>query len=84
MAKEHEKKERLISAIPAVALLFLLMIGIYELVFASGESSFSAHENRMLADCPVVSWKTVFDGSFEDQLERFLADHFPARNKIIE
>ena len=60
------------------------MIGIYELVFASGESSFSAHENRMLADCPVVSWKTVFDGSFEDQLERFLADHFPARNKIID
>lgn len=84
MSKEHEKKERLISAIPAVALLCLLMIGIYELVFASGESSFSAHENRMLADCPVVSWKTVFDGSFEDQLERFLADHFPARNKIID
>ena len=61
-----------------IVLLALLLAGGYELL-RHNESTFSAHENRMLAEKPAFSIKSFLDGSFADGLEKYLADRFPSR-----
>ena len=84
MAKKHRKKKNRILAVTAGAvLLLLLLIGVYELFLTSDEDAFSAQENRMLAQRPILSGKGFLYGTFTDGLEKYLADRFPGRAWII-
>ena len=38
----------------------------------------------MLTEKPVLSWEAFINGSFADQLEAYLADHFPGRTVFID
>ncbi|HRR75532.1 MAG TPA: DHHW family protein [Ruminococcus sp.] len=48
-----------------------------------GKESFSVDENRELTEMPEVSASSLINGSFTEQLSRYAADHFPAREKLI-
>lgn len=85
MPEQHEQKKYCLLCVAAcAALALLLLIGAYELFFTSGGSSFSVEENRLLAQRPAFSWTTFRNKSFADDLEKYLADRFPARNRIID
>jgi hypothetical protein len=56
--------------------------------FAAGsllapQKSFSETENRDLAAMPALSAKTVISGGFTEDLEKYLADHFPMRDMWV-
>ena len=46
----------------------------------SPDRTFSDNENRVLAEAPEVTAKTVFSGKFQSALETYLADQFPLRD----
>ena len=80
----REKKDnRVLMAIACLVLLLLLAAAAYELLLPAGPV-FSERENRMLAERPAFSWKAFFDGSFADDLEKYLADRFPGRMGFID
>lgn len=56
-----------------LALLFILL----------PDREFSDNENRMLASCPVPGISSILDGTFQDAFETYLADQFPARDKLF-
>ncbi len=72
MAKKRSKRKSLIlTAAACLVLLLLLAAAVYELLLPAGPV-FSDRENRMLAEKPAFSWKAFFDGSFADDLEKYL------------
>ena len=77
------KKNRILLAAACLVLLLLLAAAVYELLLPAGPV-FSERENRMLTERPAFSWKTFFDGSFADDLEKYLADRFPCRMGFID
>ena len=44
---------------------------------------FSAQEKRVLADFPELNFETLFNGSFQKELDTYLSDHMPARNFFV-
>ena len=48
------------------------------------KQSFSELENRSLASAPVLSVSSIFDKSFMDQTEKYLADHIFLREQIAK
>lgn len=59
-----------------VFLAFLLVVAILSVILP--KSGYSENEKRVLAEFPTV--KTVTDGSFGQELETYLSDHFPLRD----
>ena len=49
-------------------------------VFASEDVSFSDNENRMLQTAPELNGETVLSGKFQDELNEYITDQFPARD----
>ena len=49
-------------------------------VFASEDLSFSDNENRMLQTAPELNGETVLSGKFQDELNEYITDQFPARD----
>ena len=41
---------------------------------------FSERENRYLEPAPKLSWTSVKDGSFMEDISDYLSDHFPFRD----
>ena len=78
-----KKKNRILIVAAGLLLLALLIAGVYELLLPPG-AAFSERENRMLAEKPAFSWRAFFDGSFADDLEKYLADRFPGRIGFID
>ncbi len=84
MAKKRKKKRNMVPvAVACLVLLLLLAAAVYELLLPAGPV-FSERENRILSEKPAFSWKAFFDGSFADDLERYLADRFPGRMGFID
>lgn len=50
---------------------------------AAPKRTFSEMENRYLAELPGVSLRNVADGSFEEQFETYLNDHFAMRDFFV-
>jgi hypothetical protein len=48
------------------------------------DKEFSETENRNLAQKPELSIKTISDGSFQDNLGKYLSDQFPLRDAMIK
>lgn len=71
---------------PSIAVIFLFggfLLNFFLLSVFMPEKTFSETENRYLAKRPAISWKTVRDGSFGRDYERYLSDQFPFRNSFI-
>lgn len=48
-----------------------------------GKCDFSELENRPLATWPSASMTTLTDGTFGEEVETYVADHFPFRDALI-
>jgi len=70
------KKSEIILSILFVAFIFVFGI----LFIVMPDVSFSESENRILAQMPQASIKTVFDGTFESDFESYVTDQFPFRD----
>ena len=44
---------------------------------------YSPQEKRVLADFPELTAETLFNGSFQKELDTYLSDHMPARNFFV-
>lgn len=62
------------------ALFLLIMAALFLLL---PRADFSANEKRVLADAPALTAESLKDGSFSSDLERFVADHVPAREAWV-
>lgn len=63
---------------------FVLFVGIIALLLIFlPKSYFSAEERSVLAAEPTLSPRTLFDGSFEEDAETYVSDHFPLRSGWI-
>ncbi len=63
--------------------LLLALTGAYVLLFSNG-GSYSEKENRTLTKRPTLTAENWLDGSFGDEVERFLADGFPQRDAVLD
>lgn len=59
-----------------------LAAGLLGLIFAP-KNDYSPLEKRYLADAPALTAKTLFDGSFGDDFEEYLSDHFAGRSFFV-
>lgn len=67
-----------------ISLLFV----VYILVFAIGtilvrDRDFSEMENRNLAQMPVISAKSVLDGSFSSDFEKYMSDQIMGKDMLV-
>lgn len=67
--------------LPIAVLLFMTAFLTADLVLP--DRSFSAQENRMLAQKPEFSAKALMDGSFMRDCEDYVTDQFPGRDSFI-
>lgn len=62
----------------------MLIIGLVLLFLPRVENEISESENRLLAAKPRLNASDVLSGKYENSLEDYLSDHFPARDAAIE
>lgn len=67
--------------LPAAVFLCIAIIGAADLVLP--DRSFSAQENRMLAQKPAFLPDALMDGSFMKAYEDYVTDQFPGRDSFI-
>lgn len=81
MAKKKRKKpgKKLLSILCGISLFLLGVCGVYELLLPKQENEVDAFENRILAEKPVFSLASYFNGTYAENLENYLLDHFPLR-----
>ncbi|MCD8116325.1 MAG: hypothetical protein LUE21_04300 [Oscillospiraceae bacterium] len=75
-----EKKRRL--SLAAILFCAALAAGLLGLIFVP-KQDYSALEKRYLAKDPVLTAETLFDGSFGDDFEEYLSDHFAGRSFFV-
>ena len=68
--------------IVAVFLLLVIAVGSVSLIVMPKEE-FSPDENRVLEEFPTLSGENLLDGSFMDNMENYVSDHFPIRRDFI-
>ncbi len=71
--------ERLVIVLFAAVIFAVPILTIY-----LPKQTYSAYENRDLAQWPKFSWDSLLDGSYMDALEDYYADHFAERDKLLE
>ena len=80
--KRIKKKGRIIF--PLFVMLFCLVLGFFSLYgFFVPDRQMSENENRVLAAKPQFTLSGVFNGSFMEDFEAYLADQFPFRDEAI-
>lgn len=62
--------------------LVLFVLGTVAVLVIYPKQTYSAAERRRLADKPELSFESALDGSFEEELETYLLDHFPFRETL--
>lgn len=67
--------------LPAAVFLCIAIIGAADIVLP--DRTFSAQENRMLAQKPAFSFEALMDGSFMKAYEEYVSDQFPERDRFI-
>lgn len=67
-----------------IILLLIYVLGTVSALVIYPKQTYSAAERRRLADKPVLSLESVYDGSFADRFETYLLDHFPFRETFRE
>ena len=77
--KINRKKYHSILVIAAIAIVVLLDAG----MILMPDHTSSDMENRTLQTFPKLTFSTLVSGKFESELETYIADQFPFRNKWI-
>lgn len=66
------------------AIIFCVFIFTFMVLFlVLPKEHYSAQEKKVLADFPAVTAETVFDGSFQKELDTYMSDHMPFRNLFV-
>ena len=66
------------AAVPALALVFTLILGCLSLF--GPKKTFSETENRVLAEPPAFRFASLWDGSLQTAWETYFTDHFALRD----
>jgi len=64
-------------------MVLLISLGAYYIGFAPRSGEYSEQENRTLTPFPELSVNDLLSGNFGREMESYLLDHFPARDKVI-
>lgn len=64
-------------------LLTLLVLGFSCAFFFTEKRSFSESENRYLSKFPAFSFDDLRDGTYTEEIQSYLADHFPLRDMFM-
>ena len=82
---EEKTSDRLYSAFCLVFCLvfFAFLSGVAITGIKMPDCEKSESENRMLRQMPSISWGAITDGSYMRDLETYLTDQFPYRDKIV-
>lgn len=75
-------KQKIVKWITPVVFL-VLIFGMAVANLLSPTRGFSESENRYLKTMPKFSWKTLLDGTFTADFEKFLTDQFIGRDSFI-
>ena len=68
----------------AICALFIAVIfGVAVVALILPDRGFSALERRDLQQAPRFSFRTVIDGTFESEAEKYIADQFPLRDELM-
>lgn len=67
----------------ALWLVLLSALGVYYVMFAPTENSYSEEENRNLAGFPEFTLSSLISGDFMESIESYLLDRFPNRPDVI-
>lgn len=78
----RQRSFRIYRAVTVVFLVFVLIIGIANLIIRDKE--YSESENRMLAQKPVFSLANIFSGDYMTDTEKHVTDQFVLRDKWID
>jgi len=65
-------------------LIALILALVALLIFILPKQRVSEKENRVLAELPSFSIRSLTDGNFTERLSRFYSDRIPFRNSLIE
>lgn len=63
-----------------VLLFCLFLLSMMLLYLLTPKNNFSINEKRYLEEFPTLSWSDVSTGKWGDNLEKYMADHIPARD----
>ena len=66
-----------------VVFLFASMLAVILCLLFLPKTEFSEQENRMLQQFPKISWTSIGDGSFMEEMGDFVGDQFPARRFFV-
>ncbi len=76
---KHQKITNLLTV-----LLFVVPLALGLIFFAAlPDKDFSAEENRSLQTLPKLTWKSLSEGKFGQDMNEYFADQFPARNVLV-
>ena len=67
-------------------ILFLFvtfLAGMALLYLCLPKDDFSSREKRYLAEKPFLSWESLSEGDFSEDVETYMADHIPGRNFFV-
>ncbi len=76
------KHQKFIQILTAVLFVLPLALGLIFFV-ALPDNDFSAEENRSLQTFPKLTWSSLKDGKFGEQMNEYFADQFPARDTLV-
>lgn len=74
-----KKKDSVVTCIVFALLLFVPAV----LFLVLPKQTYSETERRVLANAPEVSMESISDGTFMEETEDWLSDHFPGRNAFV-
>lgn len=78
-AKIKKESGRMADRITVILSLFCILI-LMILLPALPKKDFSENENRYLSSFPQLTLSSIKDGSFMEDMETYLSDHFPMRD----
>ncbi len=76
---KHQKITNLLTVLLFVVPLVLGLI----LFVALPDKDFSEEENRDLQTFPKLTWKSLSEGNFGQEMNEYFADQFPARDALV-
>lgn len=81
----QDRTEPLQNNIPSVtAILLTALILVFSCAFFLSEKrTFSESENRYLSSFPEFSFEDLKDGTYTEEIQTYLADHFPLRDLFM-
>lgn len=80
----HSRKRKSSSFYPVFGVLMALVIlGLSAYFLASPRRDYSPVEKRTLSSFPTLNLTTLADGSFMNQVETWMSDQFPLRDRFV-